>query len=257
MTENQTAQKKKVTVEVCVDSVESAIAAERGGADRVELCDNLMEGGTTPSAGAIELARKNLNIKLHVIIRPRGGDFYFSDIEFEVMKRDIKTAKELGADGVVIGLLNKDGDVDVERTYALIELARPLSVTFHRAFDMTPNPFVSLETLISSGVDRILTSGQEASVLEGLDLITELVHRANSRIVIMPGGGLNERNISKVVNQSGVSEVHVTGFTNVESKMQFRNERVFMGGALRPPEYLRAVTDAEKIELIVRGVAKP
>jgi copper homeostasis protein len=239
--------KTKILVEVCVDSVESAIAAERGGADRVELCDNLLEGGTTPSAGAIEIARKNLSVKLQVIIRPRGSDFCYSDIEFEVMKRDIAVAKNLGADGVVIGMLTEDGGVDIGRTKELIDAARPLSVTFHRAFDMTENPFQALEDLVSLGVDRILTSGQEPSVVEGIDLIADLVRRANDRIIIMPGGGLNARNVSKVIKETRAHEVHLTGFVNVESQMRHRNERVFMGGSLRPPEYARSVTDANKI----------
>ncbi|MDQ2998954.1 MAG: copper homeostasis protein CutC, partial [Chloroflexota bacterium] len=227
-------------------SVESAIAAERGGADRVELCDNLLEGGTTPSAGAIAIARAHLSLKLHVIIRPRGGDFCFSEIEFAVMQHDIALAKQLGADGVVIGILTADGEIDIARTRALIELARPLSVTFHRAFDMARDPYRALEDLISLGVDRILTSGQQPSVLEGLDLIAELVELAGERVTIMPGGG-TERNVGKIVARSGVREVHVTGTTSVESAMQFRNQRVFMGGELRPPEYTRLTTDPERI----------
>ena len=242
-----TSSEKTFQLEVCVDSVESAMAAERGGADRVELCASLWEGGTTPSAGAIAAARERLGIKLHVMIRPRGGDFCYSEIEFDVMQRDISLAKQLGADGVVFGLLKTDGSIDVERTRVLIEMARPLNVTFHRAFDMTSDPWRALEDLIALGVDRILTSGQESSVVEGLDLITELVKRADNRIIIMPGGGLNERNIQRVVARSGVREVHVSGRVSVESEMQYRNERVFMGGALRPPEYLGSVTDAEKI----------
>jgi copper homeostasis protein len=239
-------QASKLIIEVCVDSVESAIAAEQGGADRVELCDNLLEGGTTPSAGAIAIARERLGIKLHVIIRPRGGDFCYSDIEFAVMQHDIALARRLGADGVVIGILTSEGEIDIERTRALIELARPLSVTFHRAFDMARDPYRALEDLVGLGVDRILTSGQEPSVLEGLDLIAELVQRAGDRVVIMPGGG-TERNIAKVVARSGVREVHVTGTTSVESAMRYRNQRVFMGGELRPPEYSRLTTDPERI----------
>jgi copper homeostasis protein len=237
---------KRLIIEVCVDSVESALAAEHGGADRVELCDNLLEGGTTPSAGAIAVARQQLGIKLHVIIRPRGGDFCYSAVEFEVMRRDIELAKQLGADGVVIGILTSDGDVDAQRTGALIELARPLSVTFHRAFDMTRDPYQALEDLVALGVDRVLTSGQEPSVIEGLDLIAELVRRAGDRLIVMPGGG-TERNIKKVVAQSGVHEVHVVGTSGVESAMRFRNQRVFMGGELRPPEYTRFITDPEQI----------
>jgi copper homeostasis protein len=235
-----------LAIEVCVDSVESAMAAERGGADRVELCDNLLEGGTTPSAGAIAIARERLKIKLQVIIRPRGGDFCYSDVEFAVMRHDVALAKQLGADGVVIGILTSDGEVDVERTRELIELARPLSVTFHRAFDMARDPYRALEDLIGLGVDRVLTSGQEPSVIEGLDLIAELVRIAGDRVIIMPGGG-TERNVKKVVARSGVREVHVTGTTSVESPMRFRNPRVFMGGELRPPEYTRTTTDPDRI----------
>ena len=190
-------------LEVCVDSVESAVAAERGGADRVELCDNLLEGGTTPSGGAVETARALLGLKVHVMIRPRGGDFCYSPIEFDVMRRDVELAKRLGADGVVIGLLTEDATVDLERTRTLVELARPMSVTFHRAFDMARDPYQALEDLVSLGVDRVLTSGQEASVVEGLDLLAELVRRAGDRIVVMPGGGLAERNVAKVKKRYG------------------------------------------------------
>lgn len=239
--------------EVCVDSVESAVAAERGGADRVELCDNLLEGGTTPSGGAVEAARALLSLKLHAMIRPRGGDFCYSPVELDVMRRDVELAKRLGADGVVFGLLTEDAAVDLERTRALVELARPLSVTFHRAFDMTREPFRALEDLVALGVDRVLTSGQEASVVEGLDLVAELVRRAGDRIVVMPGGGLRERNIAKVVAATGARELHVTGFATVESPIRYRNERVFMGGTLRPPEYQRSVTDAAKIERLRRA----
>lgn len=236
-----------VIVEVCVDSVESAIAAQHGGADRVELCDNLLEGGTTPSAGMIELARSYLSIGLHVIIRPRGGDFCYSEIEFEVMQRDIVGAGQRGVDGVVLGVLLPDGSIDVARTRTLIELARPLSVTFHRAFDMAGDPYRALDDLIELGIDRVLTSGQEVSVLEGLDLIADLVRIAGDRIVVMPGGGITERNIAKITARSGVREVHVSGTTAVESAMHYRNQRVFMGRALRPPEYTRFSTDAARI----------
>jgi copper homeostasis protein len=236
----------QLMIEVCVDSVESALAAAEGGADRVELCDNLLEGGTTPSAGTIAVARQKLGIKVQVMIRPRGGDFCYSDIEFAIMQRDIVLAKQLRADGVVIGILTPDGTVDRERTRALVDLARPLTVTFHRAFDVTRDPFEALEDLIALGVDRILTSGQEPSAIEGLDLITELVQRAGDRIIIMPGGGA-DRNVPKIIATSGAREIHVTGNRLVASAMRYRNERVFMGGALRPAEYERTVTDAEKI----------
>lgn len=239
----------RLVIEVCVDSVESALGAQEGGADRVELCDNLMEGGTTPSSGSIEVARQLLKIGLQVIIRPRGGDFCYTPVEFDIMKRDIEAAKRLRADGVVIGLLKPDGSVDLDRTRELVALARPLNVTFHRAFDVCRDPYEALEQLAGLGVDRILTSGQEPSVVEGLDLIAELVKRAAGRVIIMPGGGA-ERNIAKVVSVARVAEVHVTGFAPVESAMLHRNERVFMGGELRPPEYLRYVTQPEKIRAL-------
>lgn len=198
----------KPLIEVCVESVEAAVAAEAGGAARVELCDNLAEGGTTPRVGVIAAAREQLRIPLHVIVRPRGGDFCYSDIEFDVMTRDIALARQLGADGVVLGILLPDGRVDVERTQTLIALARPMSVTFHRAFDMTRDAFEALDALIDLGADRILTSGQQPSVIEGLGLITALVRHADGRIVIMACGGVNEDNAARVVAESGVRELH-------------------------------------------------
>ena len=183
--------------EICVNSIAGVRAAKAAGAGRVELCADLLEGGITPSRGMIRQARTIAGIGLNVMIRPRGGDFLFDDDEFAAMRSDIETAKAEGADGVVIGLLSATGEIDIARTRELIALARPLSVTFHRAFDMTPDPFRALETLIELGVDRVLTSGQEASVLEGLPLIVELTERAGERIVIMPGGGITARNVDE------------------------------------------------------------
>lgn len=246
---------RNIAVEVCIDSVEGALAAQTGGATRVELCDNLFEGGTTPSAGTIALTRREVDIPTNVMIRPRGGDFCYSDVEYEVMRWDVEEAKRLGAAGVVIGLLLPDGTVDATRTAGLIELARPLSVTFHRAFDVCRDPFQALETLITLGVDRVLTSGQERTALEGLDLITELVQRAGDRIIIMPGGGISERNAGKIVARSGAREIHVSGRSAVESKMTYRNPHVFMGGELRLSEYARLTTDANRIRSLVEMVA--
>jgi copper homeostasis protein len=243
-----------VIVEICVDSVEGACAAQAGGAQRVELCDNLLEGGTTPSAGMIALTRQQITIDLNVIIRPRGGDFCYSALEFAVMKHDIVQAKQLGANGVVIGLLSPDGTVDKARTAELIALARPLSVTFHRAFDMALNPQQALADLIDIGVDRVLTSGQESSALEGIDLITALVQQAGNRLIIMPGGGVNERNIHKIVGQSGVQEIHLSARSTVESAMHYRRGHLFMGGALRPPEFSRQITDVARVKTIVNLV---
>ncbi len=243
-------------IEACVDSVESAIAAEKGGASRVELCCALLEGGLTPSEGAIALARERLSIGLNVIIRPRGGDFLYTRAEQEVMLRDIDAAKRLGADAVVIGALTAEGDVDVAATRTLSERARPLSVTFHRAFDMTRDPFAALETLVGLGIDRLLTSGQEESAMAGLDLLRELVERASDRIVIMPGGNIHESNVEKIAKVTGAQELHVTGFVDVEGGMKFRNPRVYMGGLLRPPEYMRTVTSSEMIGALVRLAGK-
>lgn len=241
-------------VEICVDSAGGAFAAERGGADRVELCDNLMEGGTTPSAGCIKVARRGLKIGLQVIVRPRGGDFLYTADEFDVMREDIRVAKELGADGVVVGCLTAEGEVDRVRTEELIALARPLNVTFHRAFDMCRDARRALEDLIGLGVDRVLTSGQEASCLEGMELIAGLHKQAAGRIVVMPGGGLTPRNIQKFVAMTGVREVHLSARHTVESGMSYRNGRVFMGGTLRPPEFTWKTTDEASVREVVRGL---
>ena len=247
---------EKLTVEVCVDSVEGALAAQEAGADRVELCADLLEGGTTPSAGMIACTRDRITIGLHVIIRPRGGDFCYTPVEFEVMQHDIQVAKQLGANGVVIGILNEDGSIDTERSGKLIALARPMSVTFHRAFDMACDPHAALEDLVRLGIDRLLTSGQESSALEGLDLITALVEQAGNRIGIMPGGGVTERNIRKILAQSGAREVHISGRKSVESRMRYRNTRSFMGGALRPPEFSYSVTDADRVREFIRSAGQ-
>jgi len=237
--------------EICVDSVAGVRAAKAAGANRAELCANLLEGGTTPSRGLIREARKIADIGLNVMIRPRGGDFLFDDDEFAIMKGDIETAKSEGADAIVIGLLTADGTVDMERTRELIALARPLPVTFHRAFDMTPNPFTALESLVELGVERVLTSGQEASVLEGLPLIGELISRAGSRIVVMPGGGITERNVDRIVSATEPREIHFAALELEVGGMHFQREYVFMGGELRPPEYDRFVTSGTMIRSVM------
>lgn len=234
--------------EICIDSVEGAIAAQEGGARRVELCDNLVEGGTTPSIGMIKLVRQKVEIGVNVIIRPRGGDFLYSDLEFEVMKLDIQAAKAAGADAVVFGLLNADGTIDKTRTAELVALSRPMPVTFHRAFDMTPDAFAALETLIELGVDRVLTSGQQETVAQGLSLLTELIKAAGKRIIVMPGGG-SEHNVQQLV-QAGVSEIHMTARSILLSQMEFRRHNVFMGGPPMPDEFTLKRTDAEKIRKI-------
>ena len=234
-------------LEICIDSVASAIAAEQGGAARVELCQNLFEGGTTPSVGTVYRTLERVGIKVNAIIRPRGGDFLYSDDEFAVMQHDIVTLKGMGINGVVIGMLNADGTIDVERSSRLIELARPLEVTYHRAFDVTADPFRSLDDIIGLGVERLLTSGQEPSVLEGVELIAELVRRAGDDIIIMPGAGITEKNLPRIIRETGAKEFHVTGSASVLSNMEFRNERCFMGKALYAPEFSLKVTNPDKI----------
>ena len=237
--------------EICVDSVAGVRAARHAGAQRVELCADLLEGGITPSLGMIRQARKVSGIDLNVMIRPRGGDFLFNDDEFAAMRADIETAKAEGVNGVVIGLLTAAGEIDAARTRELVALARPLSVTFHRAFDVAAEPFRALETLIALGVDRVLTSGQEPSVLEGLPLIVELMKRAGERIVIMPGGGITARNVERIVEATKPREIHFAALEPVESAMRFRRAHVFVGGELRPPEYDRLESSAATIGAIV------
>jgi copper homeostasis protein len=236
-----------IILEVCVDSIAGALAAQEGGAKRVELCAALFEGGITPSAATIELARRHLAIDLNVMIRPRGGDFLYSDLEYAIMQRDIELAKGMGANGIVIGLLTPDGNVDVPRTQELVELARPMSVTFHRAFDMVADPSAALDSLIGLGLDRVLTSGLEPTALEGAETIAELIRQAAGRIIVMPGGGINERNITKIVRQTGAVEIHMSGRRAQESQMRYRNSRINLGGALHPPEYSQQVTAATRI----------
>jgi copper homeostasis protein len=221
----------RILIEVCVDSVASAVAAERGGAGRVELCSNLLEGGVTPSAGLIELVRARTSIGLQVMVRPRGGDFCYTAEEFETMRRDIVAAKKLGADGVVVGILNADGSVDIGRTRELVELARPLSVTFHRAFDMSADLFRALESVCATGADRLLTSGGAKAALQAVEQIARLVEAARGRIAIMACGGINHHNAASIIEQTGVREIHVGLRSSVASPMLHRNPELSMGTA--------------------------
>ena len=198
-----------VLVEACVDSVASAVAAERGGAQRLELCDALFDGGTTPSAGMIAGCRAAVSIPVFVMIRPRGGGFVYSDAERDVMQRDVAIARELGAGGVVIGGLTRDGSVDVALVRSLVDAAEGLPVSFHRAFDLTPDLAQSLEILAEAGVSRVLTAGGAATAAEGVRTLADLVRRAGSRIAVIAGGGVRQENVRQLVTASGVREVHV------------------------------------------------
>ncbi len=215
--------------EICANSVASCIAAQEGGADRVELCAGIPEGGTTPSFGMIWNARESIDIALNVIIRPRGGDFLYDESEIAEMLFDISAAKELGADGLVFGCLNPDGSVDMENMALLMEAAGETPVTFHRAFDHTADPFKALEDIISLGCARILTSGCKPTALQGAPLLAELVERAGDRIIIMPGCGVREDNIAEIARLSGAKEFHFSARESVESGMVFRNPEVAMG----------------------------
>jgi copper homeostasis protein len=235
-----------VLVEVCVDSVASAVAAQRGGAARVELCGSLIEGGITPSAGLIEITRATVSVDLHVMIRPRAGDFCYDPDEFESMRRDIALAKQLGANGVVFGILKVNGNVDVARARQLVNEARPLSVTFHRAFDMTADLFRALDDVCAAGVDRVLTSGGEPTSLQGQETILQLVNQARGRIVIMPGSGIKPENARSLVDHTGASEVHVGLRSALPSPMLHRNPRISMG-SLEGREYQRFVVLEEHV----------
>ncbi len=225
----------RVTVEICVDSIESAVAADRGRADRIELCSNLAEGGVTPSAGLIATVLSRVSLAVFVMVRPRSGDFCYSADEFRAMQQDVATAKQLGADGVVFGLLNEDGRVDVARTHQLVELARPLKVTFHRAFDVARDLNEALEELVRAGVDRVLTSGGEQNAALGRIKIAELNRAAKDqtkdRIIVMAGAGITEQNVRELLIETGVREIHGSLRTPVSSPMRYRNEKVSFGGA--------------------------
>lgn len=237
----------KYKLEVCLDSAESAVIADRAGADRVELCENLFGGGTTPSPGTIKITRDAVSLGLHVIIRPRPGDFCYTDTEFRVMVEDVRYCRELGVDGVVIGILREDGSVDMERNAALIREAGDMSVTFHRAFDVTRDPFRALEDIIELGCQRILTSGQEATVLEGADMIREIIARASGRIIIMPGGDITERKLEKIIRETAASEYHIYLDQEKESVMTHCPDHVYMGGLLRKPEFRNSYSSPTRI----------
>ncbi|MGY0036255.1 copper homeostasis protein CutC [Pedobacter sp. NJ-S-72] len=235
-----------IKMEVCANSVSSALEAQRGGAIRVELCASLTEGGTTPSYAEIKLAKQILSIEVYPIIRPRGGDFLYSDLEFELMKEDVKICKELQCEGIVTGILTADGKVDMARCAELIALAKPMKVAFHRAFDMAVNMEEALEDIISLGIIRILTSGGKATALDGADKLALLIRQAGHRITIMPGACINTSNIKQLITQTGAKEFHGSARKNHTSKMLFRNSELSMGDDT--DEYSSSFTDAELVK---------
>lgn len=243
--------------EVCANSVDSCLAAQAGGADRVELCAGIPEGGTTPSYGTIVLAREALaGTRLHVIIRPRGGDFLYSPLEQRIMLKDIETAKQAGADGVVFGCLTADGEVDVPLTKKLMDASRGLSVTFHRAFDVCRDPVRALEDIIGLGCDRILTSGQQPTAEQGIPLLKKLQRQAAGRIILLAGCGVNERNIARIARETGIREFHFSARENIESGMRYRNPSVSMGGTVCIDEYSLPVTTERRVKNTLRALSE-
>jgi copper homeostasis protein len=244
-----------VLIEVCVDSVASALAAERGGAHRLELCSDLLEGGVTPSLGLLTVVRSKVAIGVHPIIRPRPGDFCYSDAEFEIMRRDIELAKSAGADGVVLGVLKTNGCVDVERTRALIESARPLSVTFHRAFDISANLVEAFEDVCATGADRLLTSGGEQECLQGVDTVARLVQSSRGRIMIMAAGRIGINNAATIVRQTGVSEIHVGLASPVNGANLHKNSPRLSLGKAQDREFQRTEVLEESVRDLIRALS--
>ncbi len=211
-------------LEICCYNYQSSIVAAQAGADRIELCADAAEGGTTPGFGTIKRVKEKISIEVYPIIRPRGGDFFYDDDEFIMMKTEILLCKELGCEGVVFGMLKQDGSIDKERCKQLVALAYPLSVTFHRAFDRAVNPFEALEDIIQTGCERILSSGHKPVAEEGAQLLDELIRQANDRIIIMPGSGIRAANIAEVARKTGAREFHSSASIKVKSSMSYINE---------------------------------
>jgi copper homeostasis protein len=235
-------------LEVIAFTIESCLLIERAGAHRIELCDNPADGGTTPSFGFLKQARENVNIDLYPMIRPRGGDFLYNDDEFEIIKKDVKLCKEIGCEGVVFGLLNNDGTIDKQRTSRLIELAYPMGVTFHRAFDRVRDGFEAMETLIDIGCERILTSGLKPNVTEGTEHLAQLVKTADERIIIMPGSGVRSSNISQLAQQTGAVEFHTSARTSVASGMTYINPAM-------NEELKSVIADEEEIKKTIKELS--
>jgi copper homeostasis protein len=233
-------------LEICVDSMESASAAERGGAQRVELCSDLLEGGITPSGGLLALVRQRIGIDLFVMIRPRGGDFAYTADELETMREDIRQARKLGADGIVLGVLDEQARIDVPRTRELVRLAHPLPVTFHRAVDMTADPEAALDEVMKTGAARVLTSGGAPNVLQGLAQVARMVRAADERITVMAGGGLSLETLPRVAEATGAAEFHASLRTATPSPVAFRKRAMHMG-EIRDREYLRFAVQEETV----------
>ncbi len=235
-------------LEICCDNFASAEAASLAGAERIELCSALGEGGVTPSAGIIRQVITDLNIQVHVLIRPRRGDFLYNQNEIDIIKKDIQLCKEWGVDGVVVGFLNIDGSIDMELTAEIIQISRPMKVTFHRAFDMCKDPLQALEDLKVLGVDYLLTSGQAPKAMDGVDLICQLVERAKGKIKIMPGSGVRPPLLKELHQKTKAHAYHMSARIPLESQMQFRQATVSMGAQSQDAEYASHTHDVEVIQ---------
>jgi len=238
-----------MTLEICVDSPDAALVAANAGADRLEICSFLDCGGLTPSIGVIRAIRKAVRIPIHVLLRPRVGDFCYSQREFMSMLDDIAVFKENGADGVVLGILDSHARIDVPRTTLLVEAARPLSVTFHRAFDLCPDPLQGLEDVIATGADRLLSSGQQSTAELGIPLLKTLVQQAGNRIIIMPGAGIKSTNAERIIRETGVSELHLSASCLIPGRMSYPPGKPHLQGSMPAEDSLR-LADEREISLI-------
>ncbi|MGM9804272.1 MAG: copper homeostasis protein CutC [Muribaculaceae bacterium] len=246
----------KYTLEVCAGDIESALAAQRGGATRIELCSALSEGGVTPSAGlAAEAAQ--LGLTVHALIRVRGGDFLYTDAEVNTMVSDIRMFKQLGIDGVVIGALTADGDIDMDACRRMADAAQGINITFHRAFDRCRDPQKALEQIISLGCNRLLTSGQAPTAQQGIATIADLVKQANGRIAIMPGCGVNAQNVAQILTATGATEIHASASATIASGMRYHRSQVYMGAKGADEENRRSTSEAAVKDIInaINGIS--
>jgi len=244
-----------IQLEICVYDIESATIAQKNGAHRVELCAAPASGGTTPGPGTIVTARNLLSIQLFVMIRPRGGDFLYTEQEFKTMLKDIEFVKNAGADGVVTGILKADGSIDIHRTSMLVDLAFPMQVTFHRAFDMTDNSARALEDVIATGAQRILTSGKQETAVQGEKTIAALVKQAGNRISIMAGSGITSENVVELIHLTGVKEIHLSAKKTYPSAMHYANPNLSMGIA-KNQEYQIIRADGEEIRRVKEKISR-
>lgn len=240
----------KKILEICCASARDAVEAELGGADRIELNSSMAFGGLTPSIGELIEAKKRVSIPIVVMIRPRSGGFCYSDIEFEVMKSDAKKLIEAGADGIVFGILNSDGSIDKERNKIMKEIAGEQEAIFHRAFDVVPDPFAALDYLINIGIDRVLTSGQEAKVEDAIELSKKIIQYANKRIEILLGGGVRENNVNKIIENTAAVQVHLSAFKKIKDNSASHQNRVSFNALKDIPENIYKITDKEMVRAV-------